>query len=69
MPLPDRGENVVIVDFDAPAVHAAGVDQVAQQRAVAAAEVEHALAGLDPVGDDVEVGAAQGVRHGLMFRR
>jgi hypothetical protein len=48
---------------------AAGVDQVLAAGAVAAAEVEHAVARLDPARDEVEVGAAQGMCHSLMFRR
>jgi hypothetical protein len=50
-------------------MHAARVDQVLEQRAVAAAQVEHAVARFDPAGDEVEIGASQRVRHSLMFRR
>ena len=49
-------------DFDAVAAAALGVAQVREQRAVAAAEVEHAAARRDPVGDLREVGAQ---RHAL----
>jgi len=65
----DGGEDVGVVDLDALALDAARLDQVAQQGAVAAAKIEHAVARLDPGGDKVEIGAAQGVRHSLMFRR
>ncbi len=43
MPLLDAGQDALgVVDLDAVAAHAARVGQVAQQPAVAAAEVEHA---------------------------
>ena len=68
----DGGEHAGIVDLDAPAAHAARLDQQLEQRAVAAAEVEHALAGLHPAGDDVEIGAAEGdgvIGHGVSAPR
>ncbi|MPN56249.1 hypothetical protein SDC9_203935 [bioreactor metagenome] len=65
----DGGKDVGVVDLDTDATHAAGIDQVLEKRAVAAAEVEHTVAGFDPGGNDVEVGASQRVCHSLMFRR
>jgi hypothetical protein len=56
------GDDALGVVLDAVAAHLAHVAEVAQQAAVAAAEVEHPLAGLDPVGDHVVVVAL--VAHG-----
>ena len=38
--------------WELPALHLADVDQVLEQAAVAAAEVEYFFARLDPLGDD-----------------
>jgi len=66
----DGGQDVGVVDLDPNAMHAAGVDQVLEQAAVATAKVEYAVARFDPAGDQVEIGASQRVRrHSLMFRR
>ncbi|CFN80896.1 Uncharacterised protein [Bordetella pertussis] len=54
------GDHVVVVDLDAGAAHLAMVAQVRQQRAVAAPQVQHARAGLDPAGDARQVGPQGG---------
>src|SRR4029077_11096634 len=50
----DAGEHGVSVDLDAVAVATTLGDQVCQQRAVAAAQVEHARALRNHAGDDLE---------------
>jgi hypothetical protein len=55
------------IALDAPAAQAARGQQV-QQFTLAAAEVEHALAGLHPAGDDCEIGAFEGVGHVSILR-
>ena len=57
-PRGDAGENAVAVDLDAVAVAAALGDQVREQGAVAAAEVEHARAARHQLRDDLEVGCS-----------
>ena len=56
-------EHRSVFELDTIALGAPLVDQALQQRAVAAAEVEHALAGLHPAGDQVEVGTLEGGAH------
>ena len=67
--LADGGEDVGIVDLDTDAFGAARLDQVLEQRAIAAAQVEYAVARLDPAGNEFEIGASKQVGHSLMFRR
>jgi hypothetical protein len=49
--------DVVVADLDPVAAAGLRVAQMCEQRAVAAAEVEHATAGPYPVGDLLQVGA------------
>jgi hypothetical protein len=49
--------DVVRIDFEAVAANLARPGEVREQRTVAAAEVEDARAGLDPLGDERQVGA------------
>ena len=51
------GDHAVVVDLHAVAWRRARLPQVAQQRAVAAAEVEHARAAIEPLRDGGEIGA------------
>ena len=51
----DTERDVIVVDLDAVAAARLGVAQVRKQRTVAAAEIEHAAARRDPVGDLREV--------------
>ena len=37
--------------------------------AITTSEIQYTVAGLDPPGNDVKIGAPQRVRHSLMFRR
>ena len=53
---PHAGDDAGVVQLDARAAHLAVVAQVRQQRAVAATQVQHAAAGLDPAGDARQVG-------------
>ena len=51
-------EDLVKIQIHALAAHLLGLLQVIEQHAAAAAEVEHAAAGLDPVADDLHVDGA-----------
>jgi hypothetical protein len=54
----DRRQHAGILEFDAITMGAALLAQSPEQRAVAAAKVEHPLAGPDPAGDQIEIGAS-----------
>ena len=74
-PVIDAGKHLLRVDLDTITADATGFAQIAQQAAVAAAEVEHPLSGGNPVGDDGEVEALAfvfaelGEVHTVMFSR
>ena len=65
----DCSQHIGIIDFNANASYTAGVDQIFEQGAIAAAKVENAVARFNPGGNDIKIGTAQRVRHSLMFRR
>jgi hypothetical protein len=56
-PLRHRGGDIGGVEFEPARVHSAPVAQGRHQRAVAAADVEHARHRLDVGGDDRKIGA------------
>src|SRR3546814_275099 len=56
----EEGNDLAVGERDAGAADLALVAQVSQQRAVAATQVQHAAAALDPAGDSDQVGAHSG---------
>ena len=52
---PDAGIHPRLAELDAAAVDLLEMHEVVEQRAVAAADVEHPRAGLDHVGDELQV--------------
>ncbi len=58
----DAGIDAIAAELDATAVDALEADQVVEQDAVAAADVEHPRSRLDQVGDDLKVGADRAPR-------
>ena len=56
-PARHAGIHILLRQFDAAPVHVLGAHQMFQQRAVAAADIQHARAGRDHFGDGGKVGA------------
>src|SRR5581483_8228692 len=63
-PVPDTGIDAGLAQFDAARVDRLLPRQIAQQRPVAAADIEHARARLDHRGDQLEVAAQLPARRG-----
>ncbi len=61
-PAPHGRDHALVVQFDARPTHLAGPLQVIQQPAIAAAQIQHPAARLDPLGNPQQVDAQRLVR-------